>query len=131
MLSSCDFVTSDNGDLDGLWQATIKEDLQSGDVVDMRDYNSSWSFQGGMVQMNASVLPPDEVVGIFTKTDNYLKVDSLCVFTHVNGDKRIVDVTVLDVFGFTRLDETFQILELNSDALCLQNSRVRLRFRKY
>ncbi|MBO5548276.1 MAG: lipocalin-like domain-containing protein [Prevotella sp.] len=127
---SCHLETSNNGDLDGLWQATIKEDIATGEVVDLRDYQATWSFQGKLVQMNASSIP-NHVVGTFIQTENYLKVDKLSIFTSGKGDEPISDVAVLEVFGFTKLDETFELLELNSNALRLQNDKVRLTFRKY
>ncbi len=130
LLMSCHLETSNNGDLDGLWQATIKEDIATGEVVDLRDYQATWSFQGKLVQMNASSIP-NHVVGTFIQTENYLKVDKLSIFTSGKGDEPISDVAVLEVFGFTKLDETFELLELNSNALRLQNDKVRLTFRKY
>lgn len=130
LLSSCNMETSNNGDLDGLWQATFKENIVTGSLIDLRDFNASWSFQGGLVQMNASTIP-SHVIGKFVRTDNFLKVNTLCIFRHGKGDEQITDVSVLEVFGFIQLDETFEVLELNEDVLRLQNSRVRLSFRKY
>ncbi len=122
---------SHNGDLDGLWQATFKEDLQTGEVTDLRDYEASWAFQGAMVQMNATTLPPQQVIGKFTLTDKSLLINELCVFTHHQGDEKLEDVSALDIFGFSQLEETFQVLELSKNTLRLQSKRAILNFRKY
>lgn len=131
LLSSCNMVTSNNGSLDGLWQGMMKEDVTTGEVVDLRDFQATWAFQGGMIQMNSTTFPPSHVIGKFERGDKMLRVYHMAVFTHGQGDTPIEDASMLSVFGFTQLDETFQILELNNDALRLQNSKVRLTFRKY
>lgn len=129
LFTSCDFVTSDNGDLDGFWQMTTKEDLRTGQEEDMRDLMISWAFQGGLVQMNSRDL--EEVTGQFDLTENSLKVWNLNQFTHEDGDAKIEDVNVLHQFGVYQLEETFKILELNKNTLRLQSDSVRLNFRKY
>ena len=131
VLTSCHFATSDNGDLDGLWQGMYKEDIATGTVTDMRDYNATWAFQGGMVQMNTIGIPASHVIGAFTKTDNCLKIERLSYFTHGKGDTPIEDFAVLSVFGISQNSETFRIVELNDDALRVESSQVRLSFRKY
>ena len=131
LLTSCNMVTSDNGALDGLWQGMMKEDLTTGEVTDLRDEQATWSFQGGMIQMNATSIPPSHVIGKFERGDKTLRVYHMALFTHGKGDTPLEDVTMLKVFGFTTLDETFRILELNDDALRVETDNVRLTFRKY
>jgi len=72
MLASCNIVTSDNGDLDGLWQLTTMENLQTGAVSDGRDVNSglNWSFQSSLLVMRGA----DELVFSFEHADDMLKV---------------------------------------------------------
>lgn len=131
LLTSCHLVTSNNGELDGLWQGTMKEDLATGEVVDMRDSQATWSFQGGMIEMNATTIPPSHVIGKFERGDKTLRIYHLALFTHGKGDTPLEDASMLKVFGFTTLDETFRIIELNDDALRLETDKVRLSFRKY
>ena len=131
LLTSCHLVTSNNGELDGLWQGMMKEDLATGEVVDLRDSQATWAFQGGMVEMNATTIPPNHVIGKFERGDKTLRVYHLALFTHGKGDTPLEDVTMLKVFGFTTLDETFRIIELNDDALRVETDNVRLTFRKY
>ena len=130
LLASCDFVTSDNGDLDGLWQMTVKEHVRSSEVTDMRARRVSWAFQGGLVQMNSEQI--EEVTGQFTLTDDVLRVTNLNHFTHTDGDSRIDSVDdVMRELGVYRLEETYEVKELNKNTLRLQNDSVRLVFRKY
>ncbi len=131
LLTSCHLVTSDNGDLDGLWQMTIMEDLQTGEVSDGRDNSVSWAFQGGMVQMNGNTIPLNHVIGKFEKGGNSLRIYHMAIFTHSKGDTPIEDASMLEVVGITQLDENFQILELNSNTLRLESAAKRLTFRKY
>ena len=129
LMSSCTIVTSDNGDLEGLWQLTSKENLQTGTVTDMREKSVSWAFQGSLVQMNSLVV--EEVTGQFTHTDDYLKVWNLNQFNHQDGDTKIENVEVLYQFGVYQLEPTFKVLELNKKTLQLQCDSIRLNFRKY
>lgn len=130
LLSSCDFVTSDNGDLDGLWQLTFKENLRTNQTVDMRDKMVAWAFQRGLVQMNSEQL--EEVTGEFALTDEWLKVTNLNYFTHTDGDARIDSVdNVLRELGIYGLEPTYQVKELSKSTLRLQNDSIRLNFRKY
>lgn len=130
-LTSCSLHRSDNGDIDGLWQATYKEDLRTGEVTDLRDFEATWGFQGALVQLNASTLPPQQIIGKFTLTDNSLLIHELYVFSHDKGDVPLEDVSALDIFGFSQLEETFQVLELNKNTLRIQSKRSILNFRKY
>ncbi|MBQ8066163.1 MAG: lipocalin-like domain-containing protein [Prevotella sp.] len=131
VLTSCDLHTSDGGDLDGFWQATFRENLLTGEVVDMRDYYAAWGFNGGLVQMNSSLPDLNNLIGKYTRTDNHLHIDHLYRFVHGVGDMEIEDVSSLDFFGFNQLEETFEILELNKNTLRLKNERVVLNFRRY
>lgn len=130
LLASCDFVTSDNGDLDGLWQMTVKEQVLSSEMTDMRARRVSWAFQGGLVQMNSGRI--EEVTGQFSLTDDVLRVTNLNHFSHADGDSRIDSVDdVMRELGVYRLEETYEVKELNKNTLRLQNDSVRLVFRKY
>ena len=131
LLTSCHIVSSNNGALEGLWQLTVIEDVQTGVVTDGRDNGVSWAFQGGMVQIKANSLPLDHVIGKFDKGDGTLRVYHMAVFTHGKGDTPVEDATLLEGTGVTQLDETFRILELNSNTLRLESSQMRLFFRKY
>lgn len=128
-MTSCTIVTSDNGDLDGLWQLTIKENLQTGTVTDMREKSVSWAFQGSLIQMNSLVV--EEVTGQFIHTDDYLKVWNLNQFSHQDGDTKIENVKKLHQFGVYQLEPTFKVLELDKKTLQLQCDSIRLNFRKY
>lgn len=130
LLSSCHLVTSNNGALDGLWQGIMKEDLTTGEVVDLRDFQATWAFQGGMVQLNSTTIP-SHVIGKFERGDKMLRIYHMAVFAHGQGDTPLEDVSMLETVGVSQLDETFQILELNSNTLRLQSAANRLTFRKY
>ena len=129
LMMACDIERSDNGDLDGLWQMTTKENLTTRQVNDMRDDNVSWAFQGGLVQMNSLAML--EVTAQFNYANDTISIYNLNHFDHSEGDRRIEDVSEVKAFGIYRLSEKYRVVELNGKSLLLQNDSVRLNFRKY
>ena len=132
LLTSCRMETSNNGDLDGLWQMTTFENLTTGEVTDGRDIGGglNWSFQGRLLMMRGA----DELVFSFERGDGVLKLYNPYLsgrFTETRDDTPITDATQLNVYGVYQLEEYFRILELNSSYMRLETANVRLTFRKY
>lgn len=133
MMSGCHTVTSDNGDLDGLWQQTTIENLQTGVFSDGRDVGSgvTWAFQGPLLSMRDGAT---EVIYSFQMGGDILKVYNPYFsgrFTDVADDIAIIDASQLNVFGLYQLEEHFKILQLDRSTMILESSHVRLSFRKY
>ena len=126
---SCDFVTSDNGDLDGLWQMTFMEDLRTQQVTDARDKMVAWAFQGTLVQMNSEQI--EEVTGEFALEEHSLRIWNLNHFSHATGDTLMTDMTILRTLGIYSQEPSFHVLELSKSTLRLENDSVRISFRKY
>jgi len=132
LLASCNIVTSDNGDLDGLWQMTTFENLKTGEVCDGRQIGGglNWAFQGHLLVMRGA----DELIFSFEHGDRVLKLYNPYLsgrFTETSDDTPITDATQLNVYGVYQLEEFFRILELNSSNMRLESANVRLTFRKY
>lgn len=132
MLASCNIVTSDNGDLDGLWQLTTMEDLQTGAVSDGRDVNNglNWSFQSSLLVMRGA----DEFIFSFEHADGLLKVYNPYFsgrFLEAKDDTPVTDAAVLNVYGVCQLEEYFRILQLDNSSMLLESANMRLSFRKY
>ena len=128
-IASCDFVTSDNGDLDGMWQMTFMEDQRTQEVTDARDKLVTWAFQGSLVQMNSVQI--EEVTGEFSLEDNSLRIWNLNHFSHATGDTLMTDMPILRNLGIYSQNSSFHVLELSKSTLRLENDSVRISFRKY
>ena len=130
LLTACHVETSDNGDLDGLWQLAYMEDLQTGQVRDCRDDNLSWAFQWHLLVMRGG----EEVLFRFQLDGATLTVSNPYLsgrFTETRDDTPVSDPAVLNVYGVYQLEERFQVLQLDDSHMTLQSDRVRLSLRKY
>lgn len=132
LLSSCHVVTSNNGDLDGLWQMRTIENLQTGEVIDGRDIGRglNWAFQGSLLMMRG-----DQVfVCSFEHAGETLKIYKPYIsgrFTETHDDTPVTDASTLNVYGVYQLEEYFKILQLDANDMRLESGKVRLTFRKY
>lgn len=132
LLTGCEIHRSDNGDLDGLWQMTIVEDLMTGETKDARDIQVTWGIQGTLLEMRSS--EPPVIYAEFEHGDGILVLREFCFSGRHDsdwGDKPVQDPADLNVYGIYRLEEYFKVLELNGDVMRLESARVRLLFRKY
>ena len=132
MLSSCKLHTSHNGDLDGLWQVVVKENLTTGETVDMRDYSATWSVQGDLLMMRMNGSP--ELIWRFNHKDDVLVLSDPYLsarFGEQGTDVKLEDVSVVEPYGLSALEEYLKVITLNSDDMILESSTSRLVFRKY
>ena len=131
-LSSCELHTSGNGNLDGLWQGMVVEDLQTGELSDMRDNGITWSFQGNLLYLrNAAgniILTRFELAGDVLRL--YAPHYSLR-HKEEEADVPVEDAGDLVPYGISSLEEYFKVLELNSSTMRLESSKYRISFRKY
>jgi len=133
MFSSCHLTSSNNGDLDGLWQLMTVENLQTGAITDGRDVGGGirWAFMGDLLSLRND---DKEVFCRFEHAGETLKVYKPYLsgrFTNAQDDFPITDAAELNVFGVYRLEEYFKILQLDGDDMRLESTTVRLTFRKY
>ena len=133
---SCDLETSDNGDLDGLWQLRTIEKLKTGEKTDGRQNSVRWSFQADMLMIDADTsLPFYEIICRFEHDNQTLQVTdphfSGRFVEDVNDDPIVTDPEDLKIYGLYKLAESFKVLELNCDDMILESDSVRLHFRKY
>lgn len=132
MLSSCKLHTSHNGDLDGLWQVMVKEDLTTGEAVDMRDLHATWSVQGNLLMMRMD--NSSELIWRFNLKDDVLTLSDPYIsarYSELQTDVKLEDASVVVPYGFSALEEYLKVIQLDSDDMILQSSTSRLVFRKY
>lgn len=125
LLTGCEIWSSDNGDLDGLWQMTLMEDLQTGETTDVRTRQLTWGVQGPLIEFGGG----RDVIAKFELTGTSLVLRDFS-FNGVEN-KPVEDLSVLRVYGINRLEEYFKVLVLDSDEMRLESADVRLTFRKY
>ena len=134
--AGCDLHTSDNGDLDGFWQLTQMDTLatnRSGDMLESRIY---WSVQGNMLEMRDL----HNLHGV----DCYLTLNFR--FRHEQGklylsepianirdisDSVVTSPATVKFYGLSRLDEEFDVLQLDGAQMRLQSAYYRFHFRRY
>ena len=132
VLSSCKIHTSHNGKLDGLWQVVVKENLTTGETVDMRDLHATWSVQGNLLMMRMD--NSSELIWRFNHKDDVLVLSDPYLsarFGEQGTDVKLEDVSVVEPYGLSALEEYLKVIKLDSDDMILQSSTSRLVFRKY
>ncbi len=136
--AACDFETSDNGDLDGYWQLTQVDSMQTGGSVDMRPSSIFWSVQVNLLEIRNNKDVLRSVLFRFDKNG-----DRLRIWNPITNDRQISDSIVADSATLTPyyimcthnadsiLETTLQIRKLDSEQMILQNENYQLHFRKY
>lgn len=113
--TACEFETSANGDLDGLWQLTKQDNASINPVsVDMRQSGIYWAVQVRLLQIHGG---PQNGYYRFTLKGGYLTLRP------ANLDKEgREDTTAL---------YRYRVKALNGSRMALENDMVKLDFRKY
>ncbi len=129
----CTMESSDNGNLDGLWQLTRIDTLQTGRSVDMRYSQVVWCVQGALLETRIAdhYEMEDDVIFRFSLSGDSLKLHSPFFSYRDLGDVKVEDVSLLYPFGIMRLEECFLVQHLSSSYMQLQSDSLRLYFRKY
>ncbi len=131
VFTSCELDFSGNGELDGFWQMTSADTLATGGIRDMHEDRIYWSVQKKLIEVRDI---PEEYYGVlfhFEHSGGRLSLREPYLNKRDSGDIEITDVARLNRYGINALEETFGIIELNSDAMTLQSDVLRLHFRKY
>jgi len=130
VLASCDkFHTSDNGKLDGNWQLTQVDTLQSGQSADVRQQLIFWAVQADLLQMRAR--DHFSVFFRFRHNGQTLTLTDPVADAREISDSIIANPSTIAHFGLSGLTETFHILQLTSSKMTLQSDLLRFHFRKY
>lgn len=137
LLAGCDTHTSDNGELDGFWQVTTMENLQTGEVTDGRSHQLTWAFQGDFLMLNADrntssykkeyILSFEHEGDVLALSDPYYSDR----FGEESDDVPMETAEPLNLFGIYHLNELFRVVQLDGKAMCLESEVMRLYFRKY
>lgn len=127
LAGSCDIETSDNGDLDGMWQLTSVDTLSTRGHRDMKNTNTSWNIQGKLLQLRTTNFV---YVCNFSREGEALKLGTLYLNNH-HDEPLVEDIQAVGIMGVNKENENFDIITLTSSTMTLQSSMLKLSFRKY
>lgn len=128
---ACTMETSDNGDLDGLWQLYATDSLDKDASTDMRQSGIYWAVQARLLELRDvnMVLPP--VLFRFENTGTRLILNHPIVNVKQLGDSLVTDPDLLRPYGLSRLSDTLFIEHLDASRMVLETRQLRMHFRKY
>ena len=134
MMACVDFHTSENGSLDGFWQLTQVDSLESGVAENMTQRMIFWSVQSKLLLMQDRHDMTHAYMGIYFHFKH--EGDSLVVYdptidNRLISDSVVSEVRMLSFYGVSHLRETFRVLRLESTKMTLENERLRMYFRKF
>lgn len=128
VILSCEFVTSDNGDLDGFWQLRSLDSLSNGHSADMRRNGVYWGIQVDLLEARTE---GTDVFFRFSHDGDSLLLRNPFLNNRDSGDIAVTDANILRPLGINRLDERFHVLQLDGSTMILQSAELRLYFRRY
>lgn len=132
MMTACDIETSDNGDLDGYWHLVRVDTLATGGTCDMSESLVFWAVQMRLLNVVDHINDPDHF-GYFLRFEHRggtLRVYDPYKNSRKDGDIKVEDASVLAPFGINKLEETYQVEQLDGDDMRLANEQLRLSFEK-
>lgn len=132
--SACEMETSDNGQLDGFWQLTSVDSLNSGRSADMHQSGIYWGIQVHLLSIK-DMKKDQSFMFRFSMTGDTLRLYApIKDIRHSAGevlDEHVMTPMELRNIGFSHLEERFKVLQLTGSRMALQNERLRMYFRKY
>ena len=132
LFASCDIETSDNGLLDGYWHLVRVDTLETGNSSDLSDTRVFWGVQMNLLQ----AIDHDNDPGYYGYLFNFERQDkSLRIYNphkheRADGDPVVDEIEVISPLGINALDNLFTINKLTKDEMILQDSFLRLWFKK-
>jgi len=146
-LSSCsNFETSGNGDFDGYWQLETIDTLATGGTTDMHDSLVFWAVQHHLIELCSRQVEPATYSYKYFSVFYHFRRSGDTLHFIADSLSQPKDMPVIDlrssldpyatigqvrVYGLSRFDETFRILQLDSDEMTLESDVFRMHFRKY
>ena len=134
MAVSCELETSGNGNLDGYWQMSQVDTLETGGIADTRESLIYWGVQGNLIQIRYSenyVYLGEGLLFRFDNKKSMLTLSSPVIHHLYETDEPVDDVEILKPYGIYHLEEKFSIELLDEDSMVLTNDVLRLHFRRY
>ena len=113
-LTACEFETSGNGDLDGLWQLTRQDSVGTSVTTDMRSSGVYWAVQVRLLQIQGG---PQRGYYRFTLGGGWLTLRSADLDREGHEDPTVL--------------YRYRVKTLDGSRMVLEDEKMRLDFRKY
>ena len=132
LLTSCDKETSNNGNLDGLWQLTLMQNKTTDNVKnDMRSSGITWAFQGHILELRDLKKGNQDIIMSFNYDGKKLKVFAPYKVDRDSDDIVINDIALLLPYGVGNTTAEYNVTELSGSCMILDDDVWHLEFRKY
>ena len=136
MLTACELNTSDNGKLDGFWQMTQMDTLETNRSGDVRDLKIFWAVQGKMLEMrdlhDTDVTLCHEKVNFRFRLENgKLYLSEPIANNRPISDSIIANPATVAFYGLSSLEQVLDVVQMESNKMTLQTELYRMYFRKY
>lgn len=129
-VSSCEFETSSNGQLDGYWQLATIENTD-GQIRDMIPSRQFWSFQVRLLQISDQQFILPSYLFRFEQRGDSLLISNPYVLDRTSADQPVTDATALTPYYIYRLEQSFYIERLDAEKMCLRGDSLRFFFNRY
>jgi len=132
LMTACDKETSDNGNLDGLWQMTLMQNNTTDNAKsDMRSSGITWAFQGHILELRDVNKVHQDIIMSFDHNGNKLKVFAPYRVDRDSDDIIINDVALLLPYGIGSTTAEYNVIELSGSRMIIDDNVWHLEFRKY
>ena len=130
LLSGCDIETSSNGKLDGFWHLVSVDTLSTGHTADVSEQLLFLSVEVDLLRLSDNLTQKADYMCRFELKESTLRIYSPYKNDRMNGDPLLEDVAPIQRFGMNSLDVTFNIEQLSSGSMTLNDGNLRLHFKK-
>lgn len=131
-LSACEIETHDNDKLDGFWHLERVDTIATGGVCDKSKDLVFWSVQSMFVEVSErSKVNNDKYIFSFSHRDGKLSLFDARLSDRSNGDPEVEDPIILHPYGISKLNETFEVMQLTGSKMQLKSESLLLVFRKF
>lgn len=131
-LSACEIETHDNDKLDGFWHLESVDTIATGGVCDKSKDVVFWSVQSMFVEVSErSKVDNNKYIFSFSHSNGKLSLFDARLSDRRKGDPEVEDPAVLQPYGVSKLNETFEVTQLTGSKMQLKSETLLLVFRKF
>lgn len=131
-LSACEIETHDNDKLDGFWHLERVDTIATGGVCDKSKDVVFWSVQSMFVEVSErSKVDNNKYIFSFSHSNGKLSLFDARLSDRRKGDPEVEDPAILQPYGVSKLNETFEVTQLTGSKMQLKSETLHLLFRKF
>lgn len=131
-LSACEIETHDNDKLDGFWHLERVDTIATGGVCYKSKDLVFWSVQSMFVEVSErSKVDNNKYIFSFSHSNGKLSLFDARLSDRRKGDPEVEDPAILQPYGVSKLNETFEVTQLTGSKMQLKSETLLLLFRKF